>query len=212
MVNTDSSPQTMNPCTNPHQDHVGSPPRHPRRARRICLLLASAQLAILPLPAAGEAAGPDAEKAALTALESTLVATLQEATLIGRWHPVANGEVGAERSDRYSIAGAEKVADDRWIIRARLSPAMPDLVIPVPLRIEWAGDSAVLIVDNFGLPDANPYSARVLIHGDAYAGTWSGGGMAGLISGVIVRETAEPAEPTPDEAEKDKQDAPTEAG
>lgn len=158
-----------------------------------------------PAPLAAEQAPePQAGEPALNALETALVATLTEATFIGRWHPIADGEVGAERRDRYSIAGAEKTGDNRWVIRARLSADMPDLIVPVPVRIEWAGDAAVLIVDDFGLPGMNPYSARVLIFDDTYAGTWSGGGMAGLISGIIAREAdgGEPNErPDPADAE-----------
>lgn len=179
--------------------HRGSPHQPPLRTRvrrRICLLLAFLQLPFLWLPAAGEVPNAEAGETALNALETALVATLQEATFIGRWHPIADGEVGAERRDQYRIAGAEKIGDNRWIIRARLSAEVPDLIIPVPLRIEWAGDTPVLIVDDFGLPGMNPYSARVLIFDDTYAGTWSGGGMAGLIGGIIVREANAAKPPT----------------
>ncbi len=152
-----------------------------------------------------ELISPDQE-----ALEAALAATLENATMIGRWHPVADGEVGEERTDEYRIAGANKISGNRWVVRARLRDDMPNLVIPVPLRVEWAGDTPVLVVDNFGLPGMNRYSARVLIHDDTYAGSWSGGGIAGLISGVIVREPVD-AEPEPAEGLDIPPDAPQSA-
>jgi len=179
-----------------------------KRTTFLCLL--ATLLGATAEPAAGQAPEPEEGEAALNALETAFVATLTEATFIGRWHPIADGEVGAERRDRYSIAGAEKTGDNRWIIRARLSADLPDLLVPVPVRIEWAGDAAVLMVDDFGLPGMNPYSARVLIFDDTYAGTWSGGGMAGLISGIIVRE-ADAATPPSDGAEANDRPDPTDA-
>lgn len=184
-----------------------SPPLRPRPLMKagckLVVALAFAGLVIGPVSAdqVEEPAGHE-----LNELETALVATLEESTFIGRWHPVADGEVGEEQRDQYSIAGAQKVAGNRWVIRARLRADMPNVIIPVPLRIEWAGDTPVLIVDNFGLPGMNRYSARVLLFDDTYAGTWSGGGIAGLISGVIVRK-AEGADKA-DDADEVAEDEP----
>lgn len=161
---------------------------------------------LFPAPDARAQAADETEPD-LNELEQKLIATLDEVLFVGRWHPIAEGKVGDERKDRYSIAGATKIEGNRWIIRARLSPDTPNLVLPVPLTIEWAGDTPVLIVENFGLPGMNRYSARVMIHDNTYAGSWSGGDKAGLISGVITRPDppAEPAEdpeaPTPPKPE-----------
>jgi hypothetical protein len=41
--------------------------------------------------------------------------------------------------------------------------------------VKWAGDTPVIIVDNIGFPGTAKYSARVMIFGDTYSGTWSAG-------------------------------------
>lgn len=226
-------PHTRTPGQ-PAWPHQAAPrTRRPARGRqRLLLTTAATSVALLmsaaaPAAEADEADPTDSEavlEAAIEALveaqedfpvsperealEEALVATLQNATMVGRWHPVADGEVGEERRDEYRIAGANKISGNRWVVRARLRDDMPNLVIPVPLQVEWAGDTPVLIVDNFGLPGMNRYSARVLIYDDTYAGTWSGGGMAGLISGIIVRE---PSDETPAEDADIPPDAPESA-
>jgi hypothetical protein len=51
----------------------------------------------------------------------------------------------------------------------------------------WAGDTAVISLTDLAIPGVGTYTARVLVHGDTYAGTWSGGEHAGLLNGVIQR-------------------------
>lgn len=55
------------------------------------------------------------------------------------------------------------------------------------MQVKWAGDTPVITLDDVGMPgDKSAYSARVLVYDKTYAGTWSGGGHAGLLNGVIT--------------------------
>jgi hypothetical protein len=122
-------------------------------------------------------------------LEAKFKATMTGATMAGRWIPLKDGALGPERDDKYSIVSVEKVAGSTWTINARLH----GVVIPIPVDVKWAGDTAVIIVEALQIPGANgyagsSYSARVLIHEHTYAGTWSGGNHGGFISGLITNE------------------------
>jgi hypothetical protein len=46
----------------------------------------------------------------------------------------------------------------------------------------------VIILDKVGVLGGGPYSARVLVYENTYAGTWNAGDHGGLLSGVITSE------------------------
>lgn len=129
-----------------------------------------------------------AESPSTADLEAKFKATMTNATMAGRWIPLKDGALGAERDDKYSIVNVEKIGGTSWTINARLH----GVVIPIPVSVQWAGDTAVIIVDSLQMPGAgysgSSYSARVLIHEHSYAGTWSGGDHGGFISGLITNE------------------------
>jgi hypothetical protein len=127
-------------------------------------------------------------------LEEEFKALLTNATLAGRWSSTENGTLGAEREDKYTIVSAAKVRDSSWVVNARLEYRGRAFVLPIPVQVKWAGDTAVLIVDDMGIPGGgNTYSARVMFHGNTYAGSWSGGGSGGLLYGMITNGAAPPA-------------------
>jgi hypothetical protein len=134
--------------------------------------------------AAGEVVAEDR-----AALEARFRATMEKATLVGRWCSIRDGEMGLEQEDRYTILGATKVGGDLWLIHARIQYGQREFVAPLPVQVRWAGDTAVMVVDGLAMPGGTrEYSARVLVYGDTYAGTWSGGDQAGLLKGVIRRD------------------------
>lgn len=123
------------------------------------------------------------------ALEAKFKATLEKATFMGRWCSIQDGEMGPEQQDKYTIIGATKVGGDMWLIHTRIQYGERDFVAPLPVQVQWAGDTPVIVVDNLAMPGGTrQYSARVLIYGNTYAGAWSGGEHAGLLNGVIRRE------------------------
>jgi hypothetical protein len=124
-------------------------------------------------------------------LEATFKAMLTGATMTGRWCSIKDGKLGAEKEDRYSIVGANKVSGHKWVISARIKVHQREMVVPIPVEVKWAGDTAVLSVDKLQYPGGGTYSARVLFYEHTYAGTWSGGDYGGLMNGVIKSEAAE---------------------
>jgi len=124
-------------------------------------------------------------------LEAKFKAAMTDVIMSGRWVPVKNGALGAEKEDKYAIVSVEKVSGSSWVINAR----MRNVVMPIPVKVMWAGDTAVMIVDNLQLPSAGnyggtAYSARVMIYENTYAGTWSGGDHGGLLSGLITKSAS----------------------
>ena len=120
-------------------------------------------------------------------LEAKFKATLTKATFSGRWCGIKDGKLTPEKEDRYSIVSVTKLGGDAWIIQSRIQYGGKDFVAPIPVQVKWAGDTPVITLDDVGMPgDKSAYSARVLVYDKTYAGTWSGGGHAGLLNGVIT--------------------------
>jgi hypothetical protein len=110
--------------------------------------------------------------------------------MTGRWCSVSKGKLGPEKEDKYTIVSVSKLNGDSWIIRARIQYGKVDMVAPVPVKVKWAGDTPVIVVDNLSLGEAS-YSARILVYDQTYAGTWSGGDHGGLMNGVITNKKSE---------------------
>lgn len=121
-------------------------------------------------------------------LETKFKSSLTQATLTGRWCSIRKGELGPEKEDKYTIIGVTKLSGEHWAIHARIQYNKRDFTAPIPVRVRWAGDTPVLIVDKVPIPGGGVYSARVLIYDQTYAGTWTGGNYGGLIYGTITNE------------------------
>ena len=132
--------------------------------------------------------GPAKPKLTQAELETKFKATLTKATLAGRWCLIKDGELGPEKEDKYTISSVMKVGGDAWLINARIQYGKRDITAPIPVQVKWAGDTPVLIVDTVGVPGGGTYSARVLFYEKTYAGTWTGGDHAGLLSGIITNQ------------------------
>jgi hypothetical protein len=151
-------------------------------------ILAAVRADDTPVPAApAEPASADPKKAAQEELETKFKKTLTDATMIGSWYLVAEGKAGEPKEDKYTITGATKLFGENWLIHARVQYGKADFTAPFPVKVKWAGDTPVITVDEVGILGGAKFSARVLIYGGTYAGTWSGGGHAGLMSGVIAK-------------------------
>lgn len=120
-------------------------------------------------------------------LEAKFQQTMTGATLAGRWVPIKDSELGAEKPEKYNIVSVAKTGGDNWVINARIRYQQQDIVAPIPVQVKWAGDTAVIIVKDLAVPSGGTYSARVLIYEGTYAGTWSGSGHGGLLSGLITK-------------------------
>lgn len=116
---------------------------------------------------------------------------LSNAYLSGRWAPLKNGELGEERTgDKYNIVGVTKGTGENWIVQAKMKYRDQEMVIPIPVQVKFAGDTAILIVDKLSIPGGGTYSARLMFYERTYSGTWAGGRGGGMLYGVITNETA----------------------
>ena len=118
-------------------------------------------------------------------LEAKFKATLTKAIMAGRWCSLKDGVMGEEKEDKYTIQSVSKIKGDEWVIVSRIQYNKRDFDAPIPIKVRWAGDTAVIIVDNVAVPGGGVYSARVMVYENTYAGSWSGGNHGGLLNGVI---------------------------
>ena len=125
-------------------------------------------------------------------VEAKFVAMLKNATLKGSWAPIQQGKLGGEQGDdSYRIARVEKGKEGNWSIVSVFNFQGRQVEFPIPAKVKFAGDTAVLILDNqrAGPGDAN-WSARVMFHDDVYAGRWwetANKEHGGTIAGTITR-------------------------
>jgi hypothetical protein len=155
----------------------------------LCIIVLFAALGTLA--SAQEPTKPASAKPTPSAadLESKLITTLTNATLTGRACGIKDGQLGPDKEDSYTVVSIAKVSGDNWTITARLSYNGASIDLPIPTKVQWAGDAPVLILDDIGFGGPRTYSARVLIYDNAYAGTWSAKDHGGLVNGVITHGT-----------------------
>lgn len=121
-------------------------------------------------------------------LENKFKNTLTKSIFAGRWCMVADGKLGEERSEKYTIQSANKIGNDLWLIYARIEYGNKDLLVPVPVSVKWAGDTPVISITNLGIPGLGTYTARVVVYDNTYAGTWSASDHGGQLHGVILKD------------------------
>ena len=139
-------------------------------------------------------------------LEQRLARTLSGATLTG--HFAVAGEPLREglREEKYTISRASKLKGDLWLFQARIEYGGNNVTLPLPLPVKWAGDTPVITLDNVPVPGMGTFSARVMIVGDQYAGTWSAGDHGGLMFGAITRAKEEEREEYDEEEEEEEEE------
>jgi hypothetical protein len=104
---------------------------------------------------------------------------------------VLNGRFTSNRSDKvhqdkYTISKVSRLAGDIWVMQARIQYGSHDIDVPVPVKIVWAGDTAVLTMTDAGVPGLGSFTVRLLFYRDEYAGTWSSSkGAGGQMFGKI---------------------------
>ena len=130
----------------------------------------------------------------LSDLEKKFMEALSNSTLVGRWRLAKDGKLGDEKEDKYTISSVTKVGADLWVFGARIQYGGADVTVPVPVKVYWAGDTPVISITNAGIPGAGTYTARVMVYGEYYTGTWSAPDHAGFLSGCIVKGTVKNGE------------------
>jgi len=180
--------------------------------RAFCLIVTGSILAIAlgvrpahaQTPPAAQPAPQPAAKVELNELEQAFADLMNGCALIGTF-TIDGRDDGPARSERYEIKGATKVKDDNWLISARVVYGKIDVVVPVPVKMNWAGDTPVLSVTNLAIPlIGEQFTTRLLFYDGRYAGTWAHGKIGGHMMGRIEKaEAGESGDASmPEESEK----------
>ena len=155
------------------------------------LLQWSAWLVTVAVTVAGANLRADEKSPAapLNEREAAFVALMTNANLVGSF--TMDKDKDKLSSESYGIRKVTKVKDNRWIVEARIVYGKNDLVVPIPVQMDWADDTAVLSVRKLSIPLLGEgFEARVLFDNGRYAGTWSHGPVGGHLFGKV--EKAEP--------------------
>jgi hypothetical protein len=171
-------------------------------------LFATAALNSIAAQDKSQAADPAQKPAAaaeLNDLEQAFVDQMNGCALIGSFTIDGRDDKPA-RSERYEIKGATRVKDDNWLIHARIVYGEIDVVVPVPVKMNWAGDTPVLSVTNLAIPlVGEQFTARLLFYDGRYAGTWAHGKVGGHMTGKIEKTgTDKPEEASKPDADQKK--------
>ena len=141
-----------------------------------------------PAAAPAAAAAPAKNQAELEAAFSKM---LSGATLEGSFSNTgAGGNPDQLKRDKYTLGEVKKVEGKIWLIPARIQYGDHDVMVPLPLPIEWAGDTPVIVVDNVTILGLGTFSARVMFFDDHYAGYWKHGDRGGHLFGLVPHQGA----------------------
>ena len=169
------------------------------------LLAALCLIAVSSLPHVAAAAPPDeaeptpisqAEAAAAkqASLNQGFATLLAGATMTGSFtvdRDAAAGEPARPpREENYEISSAVHLGGDLWLISSRIRYGDVDATVPVPVAVKWEGTTPVITLDEVTLPGMGTFSARVLFHGNRYAGTWQHDAVGGLMFGRVTPKDA----------------------
>jgi hypothetical protein len=128
------------------------------------------------------------------ALEKKFEETLTGAAMEGFFTIDGRTDDKPPAKDVYKIESVKKSGGDVWVVTAYVGYSKA--TIPVPVEVRWAGDTAVIMLTDVGLPGMKgKFSTRLLIDGDRYAGTWKHDQWGGHMWGKIRKQTAAEAKP-----------------
>jgi len=112
--------------------------------------------------------------------------------LVGNFTMDGDKDPGKLRREEYAITGAMKLGNgDLWALNSRINYGDVDLTVPVPVQVQWAGNTPVIAVEGVTIPGLGTFSARVLLDKTRYAGTWSHDEKGGHLFGIIERDGVE---------------------
>ena len=130
--------------------------------------------------------GQAVDPASLTDLERDFTERMQNVALVGHFTIDGREDVGG-RPERYEIESVTKVGENEWRFDARITFGSTDVTLPVTVPIVWAGDTPMISITDFTIPQLGTFDTRLIFHDDRYAGSWQHGEFGGLMYGTIER-------------------------
>jgi hypothetical protein len=130
-------------------------------------------------------ASPDEAAARQAELEKEFEKSMSGATLEG-YFTMDGREDATPRKESYYISSVTKLAGNYWTFQTRIQYGERDVTVPVPVHLEWAGDTPVVTLTDAEIPGLGTFTARVLFYRGRYAGTWSHGERGGNQFGRII--------------------------
>ena len=130
-------------------------------------------------------AAPDRET-----LEKKFAETMSGAVMVGSFTDTTK-DVKALKQEKYTLGEVKKLKDNLWLFNVRIQYGDKDATVPLPLNVEWAGDTPIITLTKQPIPGFGTFTSRVLIYDDHYAGFWWGGDHGGHLIGKITRPEGE---------------------
>ncbi|MDH3717131.1 MAG: hypothetical protein OES79_03325 [Planctomycetota bacterium] len=132
-------------------------------------------------------------EAKLSAAERKFQQTMSGAVLVGHFTTMGAEPADKLNEERYAIRKVSKLADKQntWRFFVRIQYGELDVTLPLDLEVFWAADTPVITLTNFTIPALGTFSARVLVYGQRYAGTWQHGDKGGHLFGRVVKDEKE---------------------
>lgn len=123
-------------------------------------------------------------------LEKAFAERMTGSVLVGHYSVVGK-DAKPTNPERYELKKVSKFAEDLWIFEARIKYGKTDVTLPLTLRMIWAEDTPMITLTDATLPGlGSAFGARVIFHGDLYAGTWQHGKVGGHLWGTIEKADA----------------------
>ncbi len=154
----------------------------------VCLSIFSATSS----PARADESSPaEAKQQKQNSAEKEFARRMENTVLVGFFTVDSGEEQSPGKPERYEIRKVSKASGNTWIFQSRIKYGNVDVTLPIPVPIQWAGDTPVVSMTDFNIPTMGTFTCRVMFYKDRYAGTWQHGEKGGHMWGKI--EKAKPA-------------------
>jgi len=118
--------------------------------------------------------------------ETSFSKQLSNVTMVGSF--TTDGSTDVPRAERYEIESVTKTAGNLWTFMTRIKYGKTDARLPVTVPVVWAGDTPMVQLTDASIPGlGEQFSARVIFHGNRYAGTWQHGDKGGHMFGTFEK-------------------------
>lgn len=138
------------------------------------------------------------------ALEKKFAEEMSGVVFAGAYSVTRDGKETPSQMEKYTITKVVKLKGDLWQFNARMQYGKTDLTIPMVLPVKWADDTPVISLTDLTIPAVGTFTARVMIYGDRYAGTWQHGKIGGHMWGRLEKLKPETGEEEKPKASEEK--------